>query len=97
MPNQPPRWLNVLGVIALANFAAFLCATTYFGGDALNGYAANNHYFLYWKGAYTEVSRAIFIYSRVHVLSVLGTHALAIGGGLFTVGDRARGTVSKAG
>jgi hypothetical protein len=51
------------------------------GGDGLNGYATNGHYFLYLNGKYTETSHAIFEYSKWHFISVFVTHPLAIAAG----------------
>jgi hypothetical protein len=48
------------------------------GGDALNGYAANGHYFVVSHGVYRKVSKESWDWSRVHAVSVLVTHPLAI-------------------
>jgi hypothetical protein len=62
----------------LANFAAFMVGAVYLGGDALNGKAADGHYFLSNHGYLTEVSRAVFTYSEWHARSVFITHPVAI-------------------
>jgi hypothetical protein len=69
-----PGWLAyAISVIAVADFVSFIAGTWYFGGDALNGHQAAGHYFLSNKGQLTEVSRAIFEYSRWHALSLFVT------------------------
>jgi len=53
-----------------ANFLAFWLITVYLlGGDALNGYVQNNHYFVCAHGACNEVSRATWSYSYWHAIS----------------------------
>jgi hypothetical protein len=48
----------------MANFTAFFIGALYFGGDAVSGRAVDGHYFLSNHGHLTEVSRAIFNYSK---------------------------------
>ena len=62
-------------ILALVNFFAFFFIDLYLGGDALNGYARDGHYFLCSHGRYTEVSDAVWTYSRWHAISVIVTHA----------------------
>jgi hypothetical protein len=47
-------------------------------GDAMNGYQQDGHYFVRLRGGYTEVSRETWEWSRIHGLSVLITHPLAM-------------------
>ena len=69
-----PGWLAyAIGVIAVADFVSFIAGVWYFGGDALNGHQAAGHYFLSNQGQLTEVSRAVFEYSRWHALSLFVT------------------------
>jgi hypothetical protein len=70
-PVARPRWLKVLAAIAIANFAAFVLVAGYLGGDALNGYVRDGHYFLAAKGHAYEVSRALYLYSKWHALSAI--------------------------
>lgn len=49
-------------------------------GDAMNGYQQDGHYFVRLRGGYTEVNRATWEWSRVHGVSVLITHPLAMAG-----------------
>lgn len=48
------------------------------GGDAINGYAEGGRYFLRAHGKATEVSQAVFTYSKWHAISVFVTVALAM-------------------
>lgn len=86
--NSRPLWFRAIVVLAWVNFIAFFVVATYLHGDALNGRAIDGRYFLGWKGTYTEVSRAIFLYSKSHALSMIGTHAAAILSWLFLRRDR---------
>jgi hypothetical protein len=49
-------------------------------GDAMNGYQDDGHYFVRLRGGYNEVSRETWEWSRIHGLSVLITHPLAMAG-----------------
>lgn len=83
-PNQElrrlKRWNSVcrwLGAIYLINFLTFLAMAQYLGGDALNGKVENGHYYLFGyiyhlhsKG-HTEVTEAVFTYSKWHCYSLL--------------------------
>ncbi|HKM68340.1 MAG TPA: hypothetical protein VJX70_14310 [Candidatus Acidoferrum sp.] len=60
------------------NFAVFWVAAVYLGGDALSGHAFDGRYYLSSHGHLTEVSRAVFTYSKWHTYSVFLTHPLAI-------------------
>ena len=73
------HWTRILkGVAALSilNFLVFFTVTLYVGGDAVNGKAEAGRYYLASHGRYTEVSRALFHYNKVHAYSVWVTHAL---------------------
>jgi hypothetical protein len=69
---------RIVFVIAVVNFATFAIVGLYLGGDALNGRSDNGHYFLMNHGKYTEVSSRVWHYSRIHAVSVMFTHPLAI-------------------
>jgi len=64
----------VLFILAMLNFAAFWLLALHLGGDALNGRAADGHFFLMSHGDYTEVSEQVFNYSRWHAMSLWLTH-----------------------
>jgi len=78
-------------ILAGINFATFIIADICFGGDALNGYAKDGHYFLCSHGRYTEVSEVLWTYSYYHAISVFVTHGLvfALAALFLTTGDRA--------
>ena len=73
--NRVERWLVWA---AIANFAALFVLSLALGGDALNGTVRNGHYYLGDHGRYTEVSKAVFQFSRVQTVSVFITHPMAI-------------------
>ena len=62
-------------ILAFVNFFVFIFVDIYLGGDALNGYARDGHYFLCSHGRYTEVSQTVWTYSHWHAISVIITHA----------------------
>ena len=60
------------------NFALLGAGAWWFGGDAFNGRVEGGHYFLGSHGDFVEVSHAVWVYSRVHVISNFVTFALAV-------------------
>lgn len=75
---------GILIGIATLNFIAFFIVAICVGGDAINGKTEGGHYFVADHGKLTEVSRALWIYSRIHACSVMVTYPVAIvfGGGM---------------
>ena len=71
------RTLQTTVLLCFANFAAFWLVALFIGGDAISGKAVAGHYFLSSHGHLTEVSRAVFVYSKWHVRSLFVTHPLA--------------------
>lgn len=73
-------WLCTTGLlVAMVNFAIFYWVAARIGGDALHGYAKDGRYFLARsQGPVTEVSRAVYTYSKWHTTSVLVTHPIGI-------------------
>lgn len=75
---------RVILAIGFLNFAIFVAFALYLGGDAVNGKAEGGHYYLFGVASgtgvkgYTEVSQAVFDYSRWHVYSVFVTWPLAL-------------------
>jgi hypothetical protein len=67
-------------VVGFINFFWFLAESAALGGDGLNGYARDGHYYLANHGRYTEVSEAAWTWSRIHAVSVFFTHPLALAG-----------------
>jgi hypothetical protein len=69
-------------IVGFLNFLLFLAGTFYLGGDAVNGKAEGGRYYLWGyhegKKGYTEVTQAVFDYSRWHVYSVMVTWPLMI-------------------
>lgn len=68
---------KVLAVVAIVNFAAFILIGIYLGGYA-RGHVSGMPYYLQWYGCSTEVSRAVFQYSKWHGYAMLMTHAAAL-------------------
>lgn len=66
----------ILASIPFLNIAAFIVIATCLGGDALNGHVKDGHYFFTAHGKDTEVSRAVFNYSRIHAYTVMGSIGL---------------------
>lgn len=69
---------------------AFMIGTLVLGGDAINGYAAHGRYFLNDKGHFTEVSRAVFLYSRWHSITCMIAAPIGIACGWYAYGARFR-------
>jgi hypothetical protein len=72
----------IVMVVCFSNFLLFLAGTFYLGGDAVNGKVDGGRYYLWGvhggtKG-YTEVSQAVFNYSRWHVYTLMVTWPLMI-------------------
>jgi hypothetical protein len=78
-----PPWFRVLFAVALLNFFSFWIVGFVNGGSALGGRIEGDKYFVVNHGKYTRVSKAFFLYSRIHTLSVFFTHPLAIGCGIW--------------
>jgi hypothetical protein len=78
------RWLPALALIAIAigfvNFWWFFAETAALGGDALNGYTSDGHYYVVSHGTYTEVNRGAWEWNRVHAASLFVTHPAAMAG-----------------
>jgi len=72
------RWEKIVFGVAIINFATFVMISLWLGGDALNGKVENGHYFLNSHGTYTEVTRSVFEYSKIHATSLFVTHPLAL-------------------
>jgi hypothetical protein len=79
MKLETKKALCVLAiVIGILNFIAYVTIAGYLGGDAVNGHTENGHYFLMSHGKATEVSEAVYNYSRIHTYTVWITHPLAL-------------------
>jgi hypothetical protein len=73
-----PRVVGIVALAALANFVVYVAIASSLGGDAINGYIQNGHYYLAMKGRAVEVSRAVFMYSRWHTVVLLIHITLAV-------------------
>ena len=76
----------IFGALTILNCLVFIGLTDHLGGDALSGKLDAGRYFLWGynahsgKKGYTEVSAAIFQYSRWHAYSVIVTWPLMLAG-----------------
>src|SRR5690242_14800961 len=70
--------LRAVMYAGFANFIAFIAVDILIGGDALAGDEDDGRYFLSSHGRLTEVSQAVFVYSKWHATSIWITHPLAI-------------------
>jgi hypothetical protein len=78
--RQIVPWLCIAAfILGIANFLWFFVESQSIGGDALNGYVRDGHWFVGSHGAYREVPEGTWMWSRVHAISLLITHPLAIG------------------
>jgi hypothetical protein len=71
------RMLEAVMFLCLPNFFVFWLVAFHIGGDAVSGKAVGGHYFVSNHGHLTEVRRAVFLYSKWHVRSLMVTHPLA--------------------
>jgi hypothetical protein len=62
------RYCWIVVCLVLANWLACAIIAMIIGGDGWGGYVEDGHYFVGYHGAYTEVSQATFIYSKVHLV-----------------------------
>ena len=67
------RAASAVTQLVIYNFFAFWIIDLCIGGDALNGKIVNGQYLFDQNGRYTAVSHALWVYSRVHTISVLVT------------------------
>lgn len=67
---------QTLWIITIINFLVFWVVAVAIGGDALNGYHSDGHYFLKNHGQLTEVSREVFFYSEWHAISVFVSYGI---------------------
>lgn len=75
--------MNWLFFVTLVNFFAFVFVAVRLGGDAVNGKIENGHFYLASHGRYTEVSEAVFTYSKWHTYSVILTYSVLFIAALF--------------
>jgi hypothetical protein len=72
--------VRAIALVGVINFILFVAGSFYLGGDALNGYRRDGHYFLgmHSNGPFTEVSRSIFLYSEWHGFLLIGNFAIVL-------------------
>jgi hypothetical protein len=75
----------------IVNFVLFFVGAVYLGGDAINGKAMADHFYLMSHGRFTEVSEAVFTYSKWHVYSTWVTHPLAFIAGYWYYRNKDKG------
>jgi hypothetical protein len=89
--DLPQRFQAAFHIFALAtmiNFIVFLAVAVHLGGEAMGGRVEGDRYFLCRvrsRGtpmSYTEVTRGVFTYSKVHQATVLLTWPLMMAGAL---------------
>jgi hypothetical protein len=83
MPATPrARWiLSAAITVAVLNLWAFVAGAFFLGGEALNGRVDDGRYYLSNLsdgGPTVEVSHAVWVYSYVHGVSVIGSHAALV-------------------
>jgi hypothetical protein len=68
------QFAALVSVIAILDFVSYLIATSYLGGDAVNGKIEGGRYYLWgpYHGmkTYHEVSQSLFAFSRLHTYSL---------------------------
>jgi hypothetical protein len=65
------KWiLGCIWTVSSLNLMAFIIGDMYLGGSAMNGYAKSGQYFLCAHAKCVEVSRALWLYSHWHGISV---------------------------
>ena len=69
---------SAVSLVAIANGALLALGAWLLGGDAFNGRMEGGHYFLGSNGNLVEVSHAVWVYSRIHMISNFVTFGLAI-------------------
>jgi hypothetical protein len=81
------KWLNTLGqalvLLGVVNFLLFWIIALSLGGDAYSGKIEDGRYFFksnHRDPRYTEVTKAVWTYSKVHAISVWVTVPMAFAG-----------------
>ena len=65
-----PIWVRVALLVLAIDTASFYVGSVILGGDAARGYHRNGKYYLVDHYGAVEVSRSVYYYSVVHLLSV---------------------------
>jgi hypothetical protein len=92
-------WLGTVGktlvLVAVLNFVLFWIIGVSIGGEALTGKIEDGRYFLREYGRYTEVTHGVWMYSKVHTISVYVTFPLAFIGTGMVVFSKWRGRIPQ--
>ncbi|VUD63094.1 hypothetical protein TDB9533_03173 [Thalassocella blandensis] len=80
IPKGIVRAYEILASVALLSFILFIAGLIYLGGDALNGKIVDDAYFVGMHGEYYEVSKAVYLYSKWHTLSIFASFWLFLVG-----------------
>jgi hypothetical protein len=79
-------------IVGVLNFASYIITESVLGGQARIGKTTGDRYYLASHGSYTEVSRSIFEYSKVHEISNWVTGPLVFVGAFILIRRNERGS-----
>jgi hypothetical protein len=88
VPSRFEKVVQAFLLVAVINFFLFVIGSLVLRGDAINGKVENGRYFVRQGREYKEVPRALFLYSKYHLYSVIVTHLSAMTLGFYS--DRLR-------
>ncbi len=74
--HKPESLVKKIIKITLINFTIYTVIAIIIGGDAVNGYARDGHYFLRLGGYINEVGYPLFLYSKIHTYILITNYAL---------------------
>jgi hypothetical protein len=69
-----------LFVACTVNMAGCAIVASLLGGDAFGGKVESGRYYLGDHDRYTEVNRALYTYSRIHMMSMIGSLPIGLVG-----------------
>jgi len=78
MNRRTVRLCKVIFVACMTNYAAFVVESRIIGGTAVVVKASSGHYYVGDHARLREVSRGLFMYSRIHSMSIYATQALGL-------------------
>jgi hypothetical protein len=65
-----PIWVRVALAVLMIDIISFYVGSVILGGDAARGYHRNGKYYLADRYGAVEVSRSVYYYSTIHLLTV---------------------------
>ena len=74
-----------LSIISIIHFLVYSVIALFIGGDAVNGYAKDGHYFLRLGAYFNEVDYPLFLYSIIHTYVLIANYALLFLLAIFSV------------